>query len=78
VDVYDLLDALGVNLMDQEPPTAAKLRIELSDGATRSVTIRWPNVAVYQRLGDDDVIGRFLAEQGFTAMVESDVLDQVA
>jgi hypothetical protein len=78
IDVYDLLDALGVNLMDQEPPTAAKLRIELSDGATRSVTIRWPNVAVYQRLGDDDVIGRFLAEQGFTAMVEGDVLDQVA
>jgi hypothetical protein len=47
----------------------AEARIELRfiDGRrTRSVTIKPPNIAVYTRDGDSDVIELFLHERGFT------------
>lgn len=78
VDVFRFLRARGIVLADQPTPTAAKLKVRMVDGPERTVTLRFPNVAVYQRLGDDDAIGAFLAEQGFTAMRDDDALDQVA
>jgi hypothetical protein len=77
-DVFAFLRERGIVLGDQPQPTAVKLRFVMTDGSVRTAAIRAPNVAVYQRLGDDDVIGAFLRERGFTQAEQDDERDQVA
>ncbi len=77
-DVFAFLLARKLPVGDQPLPTAAKLKFMLTDGAERTATIRAPNVAVYQRVGDDDVIGAFLQERGFVLAQEIDEHDEVA
>lgn len=77
-DVFAFLRTRGIAVGDQPRPTAVKLTFVMTDGCTRTATIRAPNVAVYQRLGDDDVIGAFLLERGFILAVNDDERDQVA
>ncbi|GDY13119.1 hypothetical protein LBMAG53_19970 [Planctomycetota bacterium] len=64
-NVFTFLRNRGIVLGDQPCPSAAKLKFIFEDGAERTATIRFPNVATYQRVGDDDVVGAFLLEQGF-------------
>ena len=77
-DVFAFLRTRGIVVGDQPQPTAVKLKFIMTDGSERTATLRAPNVAVYQRLGDDDVIGDFLLERGFILAVSDDEHEQVA
>lgn len=77
-DVFAALVVQGLVVTSLPRPSAAKLKVTFTDGSTRMVTIRAPNVAVYQREGDDDVIGAFLLERGFILPEAVHERDQVA
>lgn len=64
-DVFAALETQSLAVTSLPEPRAAKLVFTLANGTTRKVSLRVPNVAVYQREGDDDVIGVFLKERGF-------------
>lgn len=64
-DLFAALAEQGQTLSPTQAPSAAKLRFRLSAGGTRTATLRVPNVAIYQRVGDDDSIAAFLQERGF-------------
>jgi len=78
VDVFAFMRSRGIQISDQPQPTGAKLKFVMTDDSERTATLRAPNVAVYQRLGDDDVIGNFLLERGFILAETDDERDQVA
>jgi hypothetical protein len=67
-DVFDFLDQRDMDLEDLPTPTAAKLKVKMTQGGERTVTLKTPNAAIYQRVGDDDALAEFLHEQGFTAI----------
>lgn len=77
-DVFAALETQAVAISQQPVPSAAKLKVVLTDGSPRTVSLRAPNVAVYQRDGDDDVIGAFLLERGFILPDDAHERDQVA
>jgi hypothetical protein len=77
-DVFAALESQAVAISQQPVPSAAKLKVVLTDESTRTVSLRAPNVAVYQRDGDDDVIGAFLLERGFILPDDAHERDQVA
>lgn len=77
-NVFSFLRARRISVTDLPEPTMMKLAIVLADGSARTVVIRTPNVAVYQRQGDNDVIGDFLSERGFISTEQDHALNQVA
>lgn len=77
-DVLAALTQSGIAITTLPEPSAAKLKVTLADDSTRTVTLRAPNVAVYQRDGDDDLLGTFLQERGFVLPEAADERDQVA
>jgi hypothetical protein len=69
-DLIEILDeriAYYENLDIDVRIAEAKIELRFIDGRrTRSVTIKPPNIAVYTRDGDADVIELFLNDRGFT------------
>ncbi len=71
-DVFAALRFTAVSVAQYPQLRQARIRLHLSDATTRTVTIRPPNVALFERDGDTGVIDEWLRRRGFIVPVASD------
>jgi len=77
-DVFEALEAVGRNLADETTATRlikAKFKVQFSGDRERTVMLEPPNIAVFDREADNDVIHAWLGKRGFIAEVQRASVD---